>query len=395
MKLCLDAGPMENEHRFRGIGSCTQNLLAAMTPALLSDHAVDLQYLKRTPLDHQPPQGGRHAPRSRLVDWVRPGGRLPSALTMRWPALAGPLRLAADVRATGAEVFLATDPSAVPDDRRFRTVAMLYDLIPLRFPAEYLPRRAVFGRANYAWQMRRLRRADHLIAISEATRRDAVELLGIDPRRISVVHLAVDDALFQPADPEHARAWVRQQFQVDRPYFLYVGGVDARKSVHRLVDAFAQVMERLDASLIVAGHAGPRGDQLRQRLEGTAVGHRIHWTGYVADDDLPLLYAGALAFAYPSLYEGFGLPVLEAMSCGAPVITSPLSSLPEVVGSAALFADPTSTPDIARALQRIAEEPSLRAELRGRGLERARRFSWQATAGGVLHACRSVLEERA
>lgn len=395
MRLCIDAGPLENEHRFRGIGSCTASLLASLTPTLLEQGGVELQYLSREPHPDALGADGQFAPRSPIIDWVGNSGRLPRALTLRWTAFAGGLRLAADVQRAGADVFLATDPNAVPRSRRFRTVAMLYDLIPLRLPEEYLPRRARIGRANYAWQLHRLRSADHLIAISDSTRRDAMELLGIEDRRISVVHLAVDRALFRPLGEEAARTAVRERFGVERPYFLYVGGVDARKNVARLVQAFEQAMDQFDAVLVMAGEPGPRGEQLRQRLEGSRAGSRIQWTGYVADHELPVLYSGALALVYPSLYEGFGLPALEAMSCGAPVITYALSSLPEVVGDAALLADPGSAADLAAALQKVAAEPGFRSELRDRGLERARHFSWESTATGILEACRAVHQGRA
>ncbi|MBA4158702.1 MAG: glycosyltransferase family 4 protein [Gemmatimonadetes bacterium] len=390
VKLCVDAGPIENGHRVRGIGSCTQSLLGALTPELLSRHGVEMRYLKRTPLEEEVPAGGRFARRSRVAGWIGTGGRLPSRLTMRWRAFAGAVGMAADVEAAGGEVFLSTDPDAIPLSPHFLTIALLYDLIPLRFRGEYLPRHAFVRRANYTWQIRRLRRADHLIAISEATRQDAIELLGIPPGRISVAHLAVDRDRFRPRAQEAARAVVAERFGVDRPYFLYVGSVDARKNIAGLIDAFSRVMESCDAALVMAGEPGKAGDQLRRQLARTPARERIHWTGYVTEEDLPFLYAGSLALAYPSLYEGFGLPVLEAMSCGAPVLTSPLSSLPEVAGEAALYADPGSTPELAAALRRLAAEPALREELRARGLERARRFSWTDTAERVLEVCGAV-----
>ena len=392
MTLCFDASPIENGHRTRGIGWCTYSLLRAFTPELLSTHGVELHYLKRTPLSEELPTGGRFLRRSWVMDWIGTGGRLPSKLTVRWQAFAGAARLAADVTAAGGDVFFSTDPHTVPHSQRFRTVALLYDLIPLRFPAEYLPRRALISRANYAWQLRQLRGADHLIAISETTRQDAIELLDIPPGRISVAYLAVDTARFRPVEHDAARVAVAERFGVDRPYFLYVGGIEPRKNVDGLVRAFSQVMDTCDAVLVIAGERGKAGEQLRRQLEGTPVGERIVWTGFVPEEDLPFLYAGALALAYPSLYEGFGLPVLEAMSCGAPVLTSPLSSLPEVAGDAALYVDPGSPAELAAALRRLAAEPALRAELRERGLERAQRFSWTDTAERVLQVCRAVAE---
>jgi glycosyltransferase involved in cell wall biosynthesis len=394
MRLCFDAGPLENSHRERGIGFCTYHLLNALTPSVLARHGLEVQYLKRRPLEYSLAcnLGARFAPRSRLAEWTATNGRLPSKLTERWKALETTLALPREVSATGADAFFTADPYAIALSRKFRTIALIHDFIPLRFPGQYLSRRMVIARSNYAWQLRRIRRADHLIAVSEATRRDAIELLGISPDRITVVPHGVDARLFRPTAPDTARSLVGERYGISRPYFFYVGGFDYRKNVSALLGAFLEVADAHDILLVIAGLPGKFGVHLRREAEGRHRADRIRWLGYVPEGDLRALYAGSLALVYPSLYEGFGLPVLEAMSCGAPVLTSPLSSLPEVAGDAALYVDPGSPAELAAALRRLAAEPALRAELRERGLERAQRFSWTDTAERVLQVCRAVAE---
>lgn len=361
---------------------------------MVARHHVDLVHLKRTPLPDglTTRGGGQLASRSRLADWTSTNGRLPNRLTIRWKGIETAVLLPREIQATGADLFLATDPGAVAFSRKFRTAAILYDLVPLRFPEAYLPPwRSAVARAHYAMELHAIKRADHLISISEATRRDAVELLGIPSSRISVAPLAVDPDRFQPRDPEMAHAYVAARYAICQPYFLYIGGFDARKNLPTLIRAYGKIAQDTGALLVMGGTLGRLGERLRSTVQNLPGAESIRWLGYVPDDDLPSLYAGACALTFPSLYEGFGLPVLEAMSCGTPVLTSPISSLPEVAGNAALYARPDSVDEIAAGMRRLALEPELRVELRGRGLERARRFSWTHTAERVLDGCRAVL----
>jgi glycosyltransferase involved in cell wall biosynthesis len=340
IRLCIDAGPTENAHRLRGIGSCTRQLLAAMTPDLAAAHGVEVRVRR----------GGWTAGLAdtspRLANWSQ-------LLEAEWT-------LPRDVAATGADVFLATDPHAVALSPAFATVSVVYDVVPLVFPELYLTGRMA-GLPDWLYRRRldRQRRAAAQIAISEATRADAVRLAGFDPTRMTVVPLGVDARTFCPRDPTPTR-----------PYLLFVGATDVRKNLAGVLAAH----DGLDIDLVVVGTEGPPRD-------------RVRWLGHVDDAQLPGLYAGALAFVFPSLYEGFGLPILEAMSCGTPVVTARLSAIPEVAGDAALYADPQ---DLRPALQRIIADPALRADLRRRGLQRAAGYSWRRTAEGVLAACRAV-----
>ena len=340
VRLCVDAGPTENAHRVRGIGSCTRQLLAAMTPELAAAHGMELI------VRHGGWTASLGDTSPRLANWSQ-------LLDAEWT-------LPRQVVATGADVFLATDPHAVALSRTFATVAVLYDVVPLVFPELYLTGRMA-GLPDWLYRHRldRQRRAAAQIAISETTRADAARLAGFDPARMTVVALGVDTQTFYPRDPTAIR-----------PYLLFVGATDVRKNLPAVLAAHAG----LDIDLVVVGTEGPPRD-------------RVRWLGHVDDAQLSALYAGALAFVFPSLYEGFGLPLLEAMSCGTPVVTSRVSAIPEVAGDAVLYADPQ---ELRPALQRIIADPALRADLRRRGLQRAAGYSWRRTAEGVLAACRAV-----
>ena len=234
------------------------------------------------------------------------------------------------------------------------------------------------------------RAAARVLAISEATRDDLVRHYGVAPERVTVTHLAADASFRPVTDPDLITA-ARAEHGIGPDYFLYVGTLQPRKNLSRLIRAFARVAAgRPGLQLVLAGKKGWLYDGILRQAESLGLSGRVIFPGYVGAEDLPALYSGALAFAFPSLYEGFGMPALEAMACGAPVLASNVSSLPEVVGDAGLLVDPTDEAALAAALERLASEPALRAELRQRGLARARLFSWERCAGETLEAIRAV-----
>ena len=254
-------------------------------------------------------------------------------------------------------------------------VTTVYDLLPLHFPAEY-PRQQYYFR-HYVPAVLRASRA--VIVISESTRRDVLRYYGLPPHKIRVVMAGYDADRFTP-DGAAADG-------VTAPYALYVGNVMPHKNLLRVVDAFALLAGRIPLTLVLRGSGKARHVQaLQQRIDALGLGDRIDWRPYVSPDELPALYRGASMLLLPSLYEGFGLTALEAMACGTPVLTSNVSSLPEVVGDAALLVDPGDPASIAAAMTRIAEDGRLAKDLRERGLVRARLFSWDATARAVQRA---------
>jgi glycosyltransferase involved in cell wall biosynthesis len=333
-----------------------------MTPELAAAYGIELVVLSRRPA----PSAARWVRRGWTAEWTGVRDDTSPRLANWSQVLDSEWTLPRDVAATKADIFLATDPQAVALSPAFATVAVVYDVVPLVFPQLYLTgRMAGLPEWLYRHRLDRQRRAAAQIAISETTRADAARLAGFAPDRMTVVPLGVDRQTFYPRDAANAGA---------RPYLLFVGAADARKNLAGTLAAHAN----LDVDLVVVGPEGPPQD-------------RVRWAGYVSDDELARLYSGALAFVFPSLYEGFGLPVLEAMSCGAPVVTTRVSSIPEVAGDAVLYAESDNLTEV---LRRVIGDPELRLTLRRRGLARAAGYSWTRTAEGVLAACRAVAKSR-
>jgi glycosyltransferase involved in cell wall biosynthesis len=261
------------------------------------------------------------------------------------------------------------------------SVVTFHDFTFLLYPELHEPAKRVFFPA----MMRQsARRATHLISDSNSTRTDLIQRWGIPGERITTVPLAAESR-YQPARPQQvAEVCARYGVRPDG-YLLYVGTLEPRKQVDRLVEAFALATPSLSGlELVVAGKRGWMYDRIFARVSALGLECRVRFPGYVPDEDLPALYGGATAFVYPSRYEGFGLPVLEAMSCGVPVITTDVSSMPEVAGDAALLVRPDSVDELAGALRRVAQDPALREELRAKGLRRAQAFSWDRCARETL-----------
>jgi glycosyltransferase involved in cell wall biosynthesis len=277
----------------------------------------------------------------------------------------------------------------VPIGRPRNAVVTIHDLGYLAFPAAHTARRRLELHLTTLWSVRAARR---VIAISAATRDDLVRHYRADPARIAVVHHGLSGAQFRPAAPDEVAA-ARERHGLRRPYFLYLGTLQPRKNLERLIDAFARAAGSGalgEAELVIGGRRGWLSEQIERRAGALGLSGRVRLAGYLPDADLPALLSGALAFAFPSLYEGFGLPVLEAMACGAPVLTSATSSLPEVAGDAALLVDPHDEAAIAAGLARLAADAGLRAELRERGLAHAARFTWERCARETLDVLREA-----
>jgi len=227
------------------------------------------------------------------------------------------------------------------------------------------------------------RRAEGLIAISENTREDAVRILDLPRERIQVIYPGVADRFFHV---EAEQAWeVRPRYLLERPYVLYVGTIEPRKNIDTLLDAWALLKPSLrgEFELVLAGPMGWAAPATARRVRAGTPG--VRYLGYVPEDDLPAVTAGAVLFAYPSLYEGFGLPLAQAMAAGVAVIASNVSSMPEVVGDGGILVDPHSPYELAGAIERLLLSPERRAELGGEGARRARcRFTWDRCARASL-----------
>ena len=267
------------------------------------------------------------------------------------------------------------------------TIFTCHDLIPLIYPELFTTTQRLIFRAAHRLA---LTTARAVIAVSNTTRADLSRFFGVDPARVAVIPEAAD-AHFQP-QPRERIAVLRQQHGLPDKYVLFLASNKPHKNLARLLEAWSQIARHVaPVRLVIAGHWDTRFPQARERAATLDLENSTVFLGPVPEADLPALYSGAEWFVFPSLYEGFGLPVLEAMACGAPVICSNISSLLEVVGDAAMMVSPQNTGDLATALHRVLAEVELRAELRARGLARAHQFTWESTARATWQVYATVI----
>jgi glycosyltransferase involved in cell wall biosynthesis len=259
-------------------------------------------------------------------------------------------------------------------------VVSFHDVLPLRYPELFTRRVAVHMRSV---ARRTAERATRIAASSHYTRGELIELLDVDPERIAVTHLGVDER-FKPTPRDDG--WLRNRFGIEGRYVLSVGTLEPRKNLVSALRAFGQLHGEVDCTLVLAGGSGWLHNEIAK------TGGKVVVTGFVSDDELVRLYGAAACFVYPSLYEGFGLPPLEAMASGAPVVTSNSASLPEVVGDAGLLVGPRDVDALAEAMARVLRSPALAAELRAKGLERAAAMSWDACAAAMVDVYRQAVQ---
>lgn len=265
------------------------------------------------------------------------------------------------------------------------TVVTIHDLAFLRYP-EYFPP----AKQRYLAAFTRLsaHRARHIITVTEATKRDVVQLLGVPATKITAIINGLPDDLPLPSQAEIAA--FRRRVQLPERFLLFVGTLEPRKNIGALLQAYHQVRAEVDMPLVVVGGKGWMYAPIFALHAALGLGDRVLFPGFVAPADLALWYSAATAFVYPSLYEGLGLPPIEAMHYGTPVVTSNVSSLPEVVGDAALTVDPNDVAALAAALVRVTQDAPLREELQRRGRAHAAQFRWHRTAERTLALLRSL-----
>jgi glycosyltransferase involved in cell wall biosynthesis len=263
-------------------------------------------------------------------------------------------------------------PPAVP----CRSVVTIHDCIHLMFP-QYLPSRAAYVYArSLMWAA--AKRSDRILTVSETSKRDIIHYFNVPPEKIVVVYNGLDERFSTEPRPEEI-ARVRERFQLDHGFVLYVGNIKPHKNLVRLIDAFDGLrrdgFENL--KLLIIGDEISKWPALRRAVHKHKLHKHVRFLGFLSDESLHVLYRLAAVFVFPSLYEGFGLPPLEAMASGTPVVTSNVSSLPEVVGDAAVQVDPYDAVAIKEGIKSVLTNPELRAQLREKGLLRAREFSWE------------------
>ncbi len=237
------------------------------------------------------------------------------------------------------------------------------------------------------------RRADMIITISEFSKREIMKYFKVSSNKITVAYCGVDRSIFNENIPEETICKVLDKFDLPRKYLLYLGTLEPRKNIERLIEAYSIIKREKPEEtpiLVIAGRKGWMYDAIFEKVRKLGLRDSIIFTGYIEDNDVPVLMRGALVFLFPSLYEGFGLPVIEAMACGTPVLTSTASSLPEVAADSALLVDPYSVNDIAEAMNSLTRDETLRNELSQKGLARADVFSWNATAETFMNIFRQL-----
>ena len=272
-----------------------------------------------------------------------------------------------------------------------RSVVTIHDCIHLRFP-QYLPNRLAHAYAHSSLWIA-THRASRILTVSETSKRDILDFFKVPESKIDVIYNAIDERFWEPPPAEEIDH-VRERYQLDDPFVLYAGNIKPHKNIERLIEAFYTLKKRGfdNVKLLIIGDEISRYATLRRAVHRHKLHKHVRFFGFVPDKTLASLYRLAAVFVFPSIYEGFGLPPLEAMASGTPVITSNVSSLPEVVGDAAVLIDPYQSDEIADAMERVLTDETLRADLRRRGLERARHFSWERSIRRVREIYGEVLQ---
>lgn len=356
-----------------GIGRYTRELVRALAE-LDAHNQYRLFYASRTRPHALPPLGPNFRVRALPVHDIW--------LARLWHRAQLPLPV--EMFTGRVDIFHSPDFTLPPTLPGTKTLLTVHDLSFVRDPASAAP-----GLLKYLNTVvpRSVKRAHHILADSFATKNDLQEIYAVPPEKITVLYSGVEARFRRMSETEQQA--VRAKYQLgEAPLILAVGTLQPRKNYVRVIQAFAELCNQLKTesyTLVIAGGQGWLFDSIFAEVERLGLRGRVLFPGFIADEDLPALYSAARVLAYPSLYEGFGLPVLEAMACGTPVLTSTVSSLPEVAGEAALCVPPTDVPALAEALHQLLTDEALRADLSAKGLARAQTFTWGRAAQELLN----------
>lgn len=273
-----------------------------------------------------------------------------------------------------------------------KKIVTIHDLIPYVMPE-------TVGKGYLAKFLKELPRvvelSDGIITVSEWSKKDILKFFPIEENKVYVTPLAADKK-YKPLNREKCKYELKNKYNITKPFILYIGGFSPRKNVKALLIAFSQVFNRLNQEyeLVIVGANKDDGSYLSKMSSSLDVSSNIIFTGFAPEEDLPILYNGCDIFVYPSLYEGFGLPPLEAMNCGTPVITSNISSIPEVVGDGGILIDPFNTASLIDALEMVLNDDNKKKELSEKGLIRASSYSWKKTAEETIKVYKKVAENQ-
>lgn len=389
MRVAIDGACWLNR---RGYGRFTRSLVASL--AALDE---DVEYTLMTDFDAADAPPVPTGVRVVRVPARHPAARSASAAGSRslpdlWTMSRALSRERFDV------VFFPSVYSYVPITGPSRIALVIHDVIPEQFPEHVFPsRRAATQWALKLWAARR--QADLVFTVSEASRQAIVQRFALAPERVAVISEAADSAFGLACDAPAMQGVLARWWLVERRYLLYVGGISPHKNLHQLIDAFAALRHNphcsIDRLVLVGDFSGDAFlsayDEVCRQVAARELGDAVTFTGYVDDPTLAHLYRGAAAAVLPSLWEGFGLPAVEAMACGAPVVASRRGALPEVVGAAGLLFEPNRDGDLQATLLRLLQDADLQARLRRLGPQRAAEFSWERAAGQTLTGLRTLM----
>lgn len=381
IRVAFNAIPLRST--LTGIG----NYIVHLAAALAATGDVDLYAFYGGALRHEapsPPSGGSRASKTQvargIVKRAVPFRRTLRHAQTQWLFRRGALR-------AGIDVY--HEPNYVPFRVDAPVAITIHDLSWMRYPQTH-PRERV--RWLERGVPRAIARADAIIVDAEFTKRELQEAFGVAPSRVSVIPLGVADA-FRPRTPAQTRVSLSGFDLAHGRYLLTLGTMEPRKNIAHVLAAYAALPARLRERypLVVAGARGWRAGVLTRRLQAMSARGEVRFMGHVPDAALPDLYAGAALFVFPSFYEGFGLPPLEAMASGAPVLVSNRASLPEIVGEAGIPIDPDRPEETREAIERVLDDDALRERLSVLGRQRAARFTWEACALGTLGVYRAMI----
>lgn len=348
MKVAVDISPLKTGHRYRGIGVYTKNLVGALQSIKAPDFSVQLiesgKILKDCDLAHYP-----------YFDF-----------------------------------FFLT----LPLIKKKKTVVTVHDCIPLVFPEHYPP--GPKGKVKFFIQKLSLKNVSAVITDSDNSKKDIEKFLGVPEEKINTVYLAADPA-FKKLLAGNWQEKNRQKYRLPEKFVLYVGDVNFNKNLPNLIEAFARIEDK-QVYLVLVGKAFEKKEleevrNLLSLISQKKISERVKILGFIPDEDLVSIYNLSNVYCQPSFYEGFGLQVLEAMACGCPVITSGVSSLPEIAGDAAFFVDPYSYENISEAIQKVIDDEKLRQKMIELGFSQAKKFSWKKTAEETINIYEKILEE--
>ncbi|MBI1911576.1 MAG: glycosyltransferase family 4 protein [Deltaproteobacteria bacterium] len=366
MKIALDARMIT----YTGIGRYIQNLIANL-PVIAKDHQFSI-LLNNEEIDLKD---------LRNISYNK--------LTRNIPVYSIGEQIRLPVAMNGSKPDLLHYPSFnIPVVNLKPVVTTIHDLIYYVMP-EACPNKIAHYYARFMLNMA-AKRSDSIITVSIYTKNDIVKHLGVSPDKIKVIYHGVDE-IYRPVKDAKTLEAVRKRYGIDGDYIFYAGNHQPRKNLRRLIEAFSILKNRKDCRLVLTGKIDPRRAELYNSVKELGLDGRVLFIGPVPEEELPALYSMARMFVFPSLYEGFGLPPLEAMACGTPVITSNTTSLPEVVGNAGITIDPLNTKELAESMESILSSSSLRQELKEKGLKRAAEFSWERTARETLKVYEEVM----